>query len=296
MTAGFLYVLINPAMPGLAKVGKTTRSTSARQAELSSATGVPTPFILAFEQPVVNCHAAENWVHEELTRRGFRESSNREFFNAPLHEIVALVSVAHAIGAADSSHSNFVADEHNSAQVHALQLASLGDSYRDGSADMLRDSSKALACYEQAAALGDDYATNQAAQMLLQGSGGIKVDEARALGHLKKLAQKDKLVAGQVALLYSKLGQPQSAVPYWKVFVTGINERTFDLHVQPLWRYCFDLVNIGVERLSVEGLIGRFGPVLLDGVNNALYAEEIDDFGAEKTRAYIVECVGAAFE
>ncbi|MDC0850100.1 GIY-YIG nuclease family protein [Pseudomonas aeruginosa] len=38
---GFVYVLTSPAMPGLYKVGATTRSPRQRAEELSRGTGVP---------------------------------------------------------------------------------------------------------------------------------------------------------------------------------------------------------------------------------------------------------------
>lgn len=40
----FVYMLRNSAMPGLLKVGFTTGTPEVRAAELSAATGVPTPF------------------------------------------------------------------------------------------------------------------------------------------------------------------------------------------------------------------------------------------------------------
>jgi hypothetical protein len=45
---GFIYILINPSMAGLVKIGKTTRDPEARAKELSQATGVPTPFYVAY--------------------------------------------------------------------------------------------------------------------------------------------------------------------------------------------------------------------------------------------------------
>ncbi|MFT7387743.1 MAG: hypothetical protein ACI8VC_000984 [Candidatus Endobugula sp.] len=43
--AGIVYVLTNPAMPGIVKIGKTSRdSVDARLNELYS-TGVPVPFV-----------------------------------------------------------------------------------------------------------------------------------------------------------------------------------------------------------------------------------------------------------
>jgi hypothetical protein len=45
---GYIYILINPSLEGLIKVGKTTRDPIDHAVELSKATGVPTPFIVAY--------------------------------------------------------------------------------------------------------------------------------------------------------------------------------------------------------------------------------------------------------
>jgi hypothetical protein len=44
IVCGYVYILSNPAMPGLLKIGCTDRSIEERTKELNSATGVPTPF------------------------------------------------------------------------------------------------------------------------------------------------------------------------------------------------------------------------------------------------------------
>ena len=43
---GYVYILSNPWMPNLIKIGFTTRDIQERLAELNSATGVPEPFII----------------------------------------------------------------------------------------------------------------------------------------------------------------------------------------------------------------------------------------------------------
>lgn len=77
-TQGYLYLLLNLSMPGLVKIGKTTRSAEERRRELGSATGVPTPFVIAYEMFVSDCHRAEKLIHDLL--EPYRVSESREFF------------------------------------------------------------------------------------------------------------------------------------------------------------------------------------------------------------------------
>jgi hypothetical protein len=69
-TPGYIYALINRTMPGLVKVGLTTREPLERLAELSSATGVPTPFELVFDVLVADASRAEAVLHDLLTSAG----------------------------------------------------------------------------------------------------------------------------------------------------------------------------------------------------------------------------------
>jgi DNA segregation ATPase FtsK/SpoIIIE-like protein len=88
---GYIYALINYSMPGLVKVGRTARPPLDRLDELSGATGVPTPFQLVFDILVPDAPSAEQALHAILTERGYRYSDNREFFHAPIHEVVSLM-------------------------------------------------------------------------------------------------------------------------------------------------------------------------------------------------------------
>ena len=91
---GYVYVLANSSMPDVVKVGKTNRSTAERSQELSNATGLPTAFIVVYEQLFVDCTVAENFVHTMLEQKGFRVADNREFFSAPVNEIVRTILLA----------------------------------------------------------------------------------------------------------------------------------------------------------------------------------------------------------
>ncbi len=86
-THGFVYALSNSAMPGLYKIGSTTRSPYARAKELSSVTGVPSPFSVAVFVAVENASTAESDFHRFLV--AFRHTEKREFFELTKDQLVA---------------------------------------------------------------------------------------------------------------------------------------------------------------------------------------------------------------
>jgi len=83
---GYIYILINPAMKDLLKIGKTTRSPEERAVEISQGTGIPTPFVVAYEEQVHDCDLAERIIHDRL--KEYRYSRDREFFQIPLKDAV----------------------------------------------------------------------------------------------------------------------------------------------------------------------------------------------------------------
>jgi hypothetical protein len=88
---GFVYIMTSKAMPGLVKVGMTTRGPWERAAELSAPSGVPSRFVVERAFPVVHAFRAEQHCHEALGR--YRGSQDREFFNCNVMTAVALVEV-----------------------------------------------------------------------------------------------------------------------------------------------------------------------------------------------------------
>ncbi len=76
---GYVYVLTNPSMPGLVKIGRSKISGFARAESIYKGdTGVPQPFEVHFECIFENCIEAEAALHEDL--REFRLNPKREFF------------------------------------------------------------------------------------------------------------------------------------------------------------------------------------------------------------------------
>jgi len=84
---GYVYVLQNPAFPGVLKIGRTTRLPEERADELSRQTGVPAPYQVVFSEFFEDCHAAEKAVHEALAAR----RRKGEFFRVSIDEAVAAI-------------------------------------------------------------------------------------------------------------------------------------------------------------------------------------------------------------
>lgn len=82
---GFIYVLKNETMPGILKIGKTSRIPRDRSKELFT-TGVAVPFEIAFAIYVNEVDEFEKSLHEELAEH--RVSSNREFFRVAEDEVI----------------------------------------------------------------------------------------------------------------------------------------------------------------------------------------------------------------
>jgi hypothetical protein len=76
--SGYVYILINRAIPNLIKIGKTTRMPETRAVELSSPTGIPVPYQVYFAVFVNQCSKIELQAHRLL--KDYRENSGREFF------------------------------------------------------------------------------------------------------------------------------------------------------------------------------------------------------------------------
>ena len=75
--SGWIYVMSNPAMPGLIKIGMSSKEPKQyRVKELSEATGVPSPFEVEYQALVGDEEQAEKQLHLEFSSYRYR----KEFF------------------------------------------------------------------------------------------------------------------------------------------------------------------------------------------------------------------------
>lgn len=81
---GIVYILSNPAMPGLVKIGKTINLDDRMKSLFS--TGIPLPFRCVYAKKVSNYNDVERKLHKGLKAR--RENPNREFFRIAEEEVI----------------------------------------------------------------------------------------------------------------------------------------------------------------------------------------------------------------
>ena len=156
---GYVYVLVNPSMNGLIKVGKTTKEPKERAVELSKATGVPTPFFVVYEEFFNNCSQAEDFVHTYLEQKGYRLAPNREFFEVPTKEAIDAIieckktmkDIVFGVSCAENNDENDIKPWEN--------IEKMATDYFWGTNETFQDYNKAFKLFRQAEILGSASAT-----------------------------------------------------------------------------------------------------------------------------------------
>jgi hypothetical protein len=76
----YVYVLVNPSMPGICKIGYTKKTVYERCRQINSATGVITPWYPVFVYKCPSGPLLEKEVHKYLENQGKRVNIKREGF------------------------------------------------------------------------------------------------------------------------------------------------------------------------------------------------------------------------
>jgi hypothetical protein len=221
MEQGWVYVLVNSSIPGMYKVGRTTRLPSERAAELSAATGVATPFVIAFEQEFADCVTAEQQIHAELDRRGHRIAPNREFFSGSSTDIVRVVlDAATAIAAPTGPPAGQlpVGQQRNLA-TSATDLFTEGDRHLNGTIDTLQDGAEAVRFYHRAATRGSIMAMERLGGILARTGVRRRDSRRRAIRYLKDGAKRGNYYCyTELASLYAAEGNVKNFNTAWSLF------------------------------------------------------------------------------
>jgi hypothetical protein len=288
MEAGWVYVLVNPSYLGIVKVGRTSRETEGRAAELSAVTGVPTPFIVAFEQYFDDCHHAEQVIHGELDRRGWRVNPNREFFRASPSEIVRVVLDAWAAlggGAASPSVSGAEAWGRGAAADAAALLAA-GDRALFGQGDAMQDTGEAARFYKLAAARGSAEACERLGGIYLPlyVARPDRAGRRRALGPLKEGARRGNAYCFVgMSELFALEGHRENFAKAWQLFFSQV--RLEGAGVADLVRFaeaCGRYIGLSLDLLVEPGHLAVLRSAS-DAILSCLLAE-LDRHRADETR------------
>ncbi|MBD8049076.1 GIY-YIG nuclease family protein [Limnohabitans radicicola] len=103
-----VYVLTNPAMPGLIKIGMTTQmEVEARMKQLYS-TGVPVPYDCAFACQVKDASEVERALHYAFGKD--RINPNREFFRIEADRVIAVLKLLQVEDITDAVEKTIEAD------------------------------------------------------------------------------------------------------------------------------------------------------------------------------------------
>jgi hypothetical protein len=129
---GILYVLTNPVMPGLVKIGCTTGNVEDRIYDLSSSSGVPVAFQCHFAARVSDMSAKEKTLHQLFSDR--RVNPKREFFEvAPEKAVLAIrmgafteVTPGKTIIAPDEARAFEKAEQADTKRRSNIKLESIG--------------------------------------------------------------------------------------------------------------------------------------------------------------------------
>jgi len=96
MSAGYIYILENPALPDVVKIGKTHRDLNYRIKELSSSTSIPLHFKIIYQRYVNDCDTLEREIFTKL--KDYRIDSKKEFFkinsDSAIENIDEIISLA----------------------------------------------------------------------------------------------------------------------------------------------------------------------------------------------------------
>jgi len=87
-----IYILINEAMPGYVKIGKTSTSLEQRIKELSSSTSIPLPFTCFYACTVRDSVFVEHQLHDAFDDS--RVNPKREFFQISPERVVSALKLA----------------------------------------------------------------------------------------------------------------------------------------------------------------------------------------------------------
>ncbi len=104
-----VYIFTNEGMPGLCKIGYTTRNDVKDRAKELYTTGVPYPFQIYYACQVINGKNIEKILHKLFDE--FRVNHNREFFEIDPEKVILALQLASPIDVTPKENEYLTAEE-----------------------------------------------------------------------------------------------------------------------------------------------------------------------------------------
>ena len=311
MAQGYVYALINSSLIGLVKVGKTVKDPEIRAKEISSDTGVPTPFIVAFKVFVSDCDAGELFLHSLLEIKGFRINQKREFFNAPLDVIISsMIELQNTSGFTVSLNNNitknidtseFITDDDFLNELEIEQVEQIpayvdvldnAEDFYYGLGDTIQDYYEALILYKHAIKLGGIEAYTRIGDMYRDGE-GCNIDFKLALNYLKEGVSKgNENCYFHMAKLFAESKNFENMNKCFRKYFfsstfIGNKQTNKVIHIDRIENLCEYLYIVHEESLSVDSEILEIAVTLRDEIYD--YLEDRIDYHKKKGNVEMVE-------
>lgn len=236
--SGYIYVLYNSSVSGAVKIGKTQRNPEDRARELSSATGVPTPFVVVYQCFFKDCDNAEMFVHTRLDN--CRLSENREFFQIPIYEAIDTLLEAKKyyeksedlLSDFDSpkytdSDDEFLASLTIEEKDPATEICEAAEAYYYGYDETIQDYNEAFKLYLKAAKLGSAKAFFQLGRMCRDGEGRSS-DLRQALDFFKEgIKHGNDECWAEMAMIFNMEGHNSNEEKCWNKYFYSKNFNNF---------------------------------------------------------------------
>ena len=230
---GYVYVLMNPSMNDMVKIGKTERDPSDRAKELSATTGVPTPFIVVYNSYFESCTKAEVFVHTYLEDKGYRIASNREFFEIPIKDAIdAVMKAKEHFGEFEKVNQDFDEEGIFSSDINddflddldfkeiepGQEMFDIAEDYYYGLDDEIVDYDEAMIYYLKAIKLGYIQAYIKIGIMYNSGE-GVRENQKKAFEYFKEGAKRGSIDCyAEIAKMFDGQDNTENALKSWKKY------------------------------------------------------------------------------
>lgn len=240
---GYVYVLMNPSMHNLVKIGSTVIEPEEIAKELSLEMGDITPFVVAYDCYFKNCTEVKSFVYDFLENKGFQVSIKNNFFEIPIKDAIdAILKAKEHFGEfqkndfqnsgkfeenSEDKKDDYYPDYDNE---EIRKLMKKAKEYQYGFGEEVEDINESINYYIKAINLGSIEANRELADIYYFGE-KVKKDKAKAIKYYTEGAIRGDIDCyAELAPIYLEQNDENNAYECWEKYFTGrdVNEELID--------------------------------------------------------------------